>query len=298
MNFFKNLFGKKSNNTEEEKTTPEKVTPENATSEKAEPENQENSNKKYLEQSLESIESLSKKGTEHLEAFFKSKNIEFIDNPISHPINLDIALSFETELPVFFQSRGFENNMMIVTLAYTWSEFIVKNFNFKLYIDTSSSDAYTALVLKHQENKEVSMLPVVNIVNTLYKQSRMNDMYNDMRKDFPNDITNNYTIESNIEQYIEEELQKTRKKGILIEVKSKLAGDRDANIQNAFIFSKITNEKLQNEILKYYDWYSLPDIDIDFNCTMQLINRNVYEKMDKSITGEKLMEYILSQFND
>ncbi len=286
MKFFKNLFGIESDLTE--KNIENKITSSDLSLQYD----------KNSEHSIESIESITKNGIEILNDFFESKGIETINNPFIHPINLDNAIYFRDELLSYFESKGFENNMTIITIAYIWSEFLVKFLDFKLVSNIKAENQSLGLILIHKKNENIFLYPITDIFSSLNGQYLLNQVLNNCKTQLPNEVKNYYSFNEEIEKDIQIELKKSEKKGILLEVRSQFAGDEEANEQNAFLAAKIKDKKLQNEIMKFYSWYYLPDLDINFQCTMQLIKKEIYERMDKSITAKTMMEHIFSQMGN
>lgn len=286
MKFLKKLFGTESNSTE-------KIIEKKIASNDVNLQYDKNS-----EQSIESIESITKNGLEILNEFFESKSIETINNPFLHPINLDNAIHYKDELLNYFESKGFENNMAIITIAYIWSEFLIKFLDFKLVTNIKAENQSLGLILIHKKNENIFLYPINDIFSLMNGQYLLNQVLNNIRIQLTNQIKNYYSFNEDIENNIQIELKQSVRKGILLEVRSQFAGDEEANEQNAFLAAKIKDENLQNEIMKFYNWYYLPDLDINFQCTMQLIKKEIYERMDKSITAETMMENIFSQMGN
>lgn len=300
MNFFRKLFGMKSNleNQIEENEVEKEQIIINEKQDSPIPSKEEILSNRFSEQTIQSIEGMSKTGTEILKQFLLSKNIEYINNPFSHPINLDFGISYKNELLDFSKSQGFDRNMTLVTLSFILSEYFVKNLNFQLFLDKQAEAQELGLVLINNEDKNLVVYPLVAIINSFNEQPDLNDLLNQMRRESSSKINNNYSYNDDIETIIKEDLNKEEKKGILLEVNSIVTDDKIANEQNAFFAAKILDKKLQQEILKFYDWYTLPDLDTNLQCTMQLIKKEVYQRMDKSFTGEVQIEMLFKKLNE
>lgn len=171
MSFLKKLFGTKSK-------------PNNTSSHQEKP-----LGSNLSVQSEESIQSVSKHAIEILNELFVSKKIKHPNNQDNHPLNIDIALKYKDDVLAAFTARGFDVNMLIVSLAYSYSDYLVKNHNFKLYIDKETKDTNSSLVLLHNRAKELAIYPTDQIISALKGKLLLFDFLNDLIKKLPTENT-------------------------------------------------------------------------------------------------------------
>lgn len=105
---------------------------------------------------------------EILEGCFKMIESFYIDNkltpkvaePINHPINLD---QVDREgLGFVFYCRAFQldEQRAIFFVAYALSDYLIKNFGFKLYKDLNPENSLRGMILKNDDNEKlISIYP-------------------------------------------------------------------------------------------------------------------------------------------
>lgn len=148
MNFIKKLFAfnKKTNDTEKKEEV-------NFTGIKT----TESFNERYI---LESIDSKMLDGClKMIESYFIDNKIERkIDNPINHPINLDQVDREGFGFILYCNAFQVEEQQAVLFLAYSFSEYLIKNFGFKLYRDLKPEYPLRGMTVKY--DKEGTFLSI------------------------------------------------------------------------------------------------------------------------------------------
>ena len=129
-----------------------------------------------------------------------------------------------------------------------------------------------------------------------YKKSEIEDHFNyfinTIKKTSQKKQTEFKTIEDEVRYILNDDMGK---KVMICSVKSNLTGNQKLDNEIAFKKAGFQDEVLINEILKYYTWHYLDDLDpISSECTMQLVLTEVLEKAkpftDSRNLWEKLFE--------
>lgn len=76
-------------------------------------------------------------------------------------------------------------------------------------------------------------------------------------------------------------------------IRIRLSGDESLDIEKAFIQMGIMSLEQQREILKEYTWHYLCDMNIDFECTMQLVRTEALEAVKPFKDSRDIFEEIL-----
>ena len=172
MSFFKRIFGIKNKELKKDKIEATEVP-------KKQVENL-HTNSNLIEQSINSIESTSKVAIKSLEELFELKGLTPIDEVIYHPYNIDKSLKYKDDLGRIFGSKGYETNMVILSLTFAFSKYLVKSHNFKLLIDKNAEGYNKSLILQHEELKNQSIYPTDLIINALSSNAKLNDFFENL----------------------------------------------------------------------------------------------------------------------
>lgn len=249
---------------------------------------------RYSEITLEELEETSREINEELIEFMKSEKLPYINNPISHPVNIDIAFQHKEKLKAYFESTIKKDpDLALGRFSFIFSEYLVKYLDFKLYEDRAPIDPNLPLVLIHSADLENEVYSFLEVSRAYVGEQALNLLTNLVRYELDCPFPNHYTYGENIEEVLRKELEKDEKKGILLEAVTPQTSDEEANRHNVLLAANIQDEALKEKINQWYRCFSLPDIDANLRCTMQLVRKDIYELMDKSYTGEVVMNRIL-----
>jgi hypothetical protein len=142
MNFIKRLFSfnKKTNDTEKKEEV-------NFTGINT----KESFNERYI---LESIDAKMLDGClKMIESYFIDNKIERkIENPINHPINLDQVDREGFGFILYCNTFQIKEQQAVLFIAYSFSEYLIKNFGFKLYRDLKPEYPLRGMTLKYDKD--------------------------------------------------------------------------------------------------------------------------------------------------
>lgn len=91
-----------------------------------------------------------------LESFYIDTHNEREHKLINHPANLDQAVHETPGFHAYCQNFQMEDSIIILTLSILFSEYLIKNFGFKLYKDSEPEFLLRAITLKY--NKDAGVL--------------------------------------------------------------------------------------------------------------------------------------------
>jgi hypothetical protein len=141
-----------------------------------------------------------------LESYFIDNKIQRkVDNPINHPINLDQVIYDGFGFKMYCQALKIPDGQVIFFLAFAFSDFLIKNYGFKLYKDSEPEFPLRSMTLKYSKDKIVlSIYPYEYSLKVLNDESTFDSLYNkldaqlekmpnaeDLLKKFIDDIKDN-----------------------------------------------------------------------------------------------------------
>ncbi|MBL4675273.1 MAG: hypothetical protein JKY70_03565, partial [Mucilaginibacter sp.] len=140
MNFFKKLFSSKNNSDNKES---------NFTGVYSE----EYFKKRYTEEHLDESDGILDGCLKMIQSYFIDNKIEQkIAAPINHPENLDQVLDDGIGFHMYCKAFQLQDTQTAMFLAYSFSDFLVKAFDFKLYKDNEPEFPLRKMTLKYDKN--------------------------------------------------------------------------------------------------------------------------------------------------
>jgi hypothetical protein len=112
--------------------------------------------KRYTEQDI--YEMAFDDSIKMIESFYIDTNTKQKHEVINHPVNLDQVVHEAPGFHAYCQQFQMEDSMTILTLAIVFSEYLINNFDFKLYKDSEPESPYRALTLKYNKDGGVLSL--------------------------------------------------------------------------------------------------------------------------------------------
>lgn len=114
--------------------------------------------------------------------FLEYKLEKKVSSPVNHPANLDQVISDGIGFQQFCKLYNFDDAPCAMFLAYSFSEFMITNFGFKLYSDKEPEFPLRPLTLKYNKNGTIlSLYPLEYSVKVLNREASFEDMFNRLK---------------------------------------------------------------------------------------------------------------------
>lgn len=133
-----------------------------------------------------------------IESYFIDNKIERkIVRPINHPTNLDQVIEDGMGFQMYCKAFQMEDAMIIGSLSTAFSDFMIKNFDFKMFKDSSPEFPLRSMTLKYDKNGAVlSLYPFEYSLKVLNDEATFEQIYIKIKnhlESMPNvdDILNN-----------------------------------------------------------------------------------------------------------
>ncbi|MCE3296006.1 MAG: hypothetical protein K0R65_1720 [Crocinitomicaceae bacterium] len=167
MGFFKKIFSGKGNDANKQETKVSAVFTEKYFDER------------FTEQKLDEKPGIIDGCMKMVESFFMDNKIESkVKKPVNHPVNLDQAVTEGVGFHTYCKSFGLEDGQVILFLAYAFSEFLMGQYDFRLYKDNEPEFSLRDMTLKYNKNGVVlSLYPVEYALKVLNHESSFEDLY-------------------------------------------------------------------------------------------------------------------------
>lgn len=184
MNFFKKIFSSRKNAQQNE--NPANISGVYST---------EYFDKRYTEQDV--YEMAFDDSIKMIESFYIDTNNEQEHELINHPVNLDQVVHEAPGFHAYCQNFQMEDSMVILTLSILFSEYLIKNFGFKLYKDSEPEFPLRGLTLKYNNNGGVlSLYPFEYSLKVLNNEATFQNLVERIEAQIPmlpssEDVLNN-----------------------------------------------------------------------------------------------------------
>lgn len=176
MSFFKKLFGSKKENNDQQQN----------------PQNDQQADfkgiytneyfdKRYTEDEMKPT--LVEGCIKMVESYFLEYKFEKkVSSPSTHPANLDQVLDEGIGFQLYCKAFDFEEAQAAMFLAYSFSDFLISQFGFKLYADNTPEFPLRKMVLKYNRDGVVlSLYPFEYSMKALDHQSTFEGLYDKIK---------------------------------------------------------------------------------------------------------------------
>jgi hypothetical protein len=94
-----------------------------------------------------------------IESYFIDNKIERrIESPINHPVNLDQVDQKGMGFVLYCKAFQLDEEQAALSLAYSFSDFLIKKYDFKLFKDSKPEYTLRGMTLKYYKNEVVLSL--------------------------------------------------------------------------------------------------------------------------------------------
>ncbi len=122
--------------------------------------------------------------------FLEYKFEKKINSPVNHPANLDQLMDEGIGFKLYCKAFNMEENQAAMFLAFAFSDFLIKQFGFKLYTDNQPEFPLRKMVLKYNRDGVVlSLYPFEYSLKALDHQATFEGLYDKIKtnlKTLPN----------------------------------------------------------------------------------------------------------------
>jgi hypothetical protein len=88
-----------------------------------------------------------------VESYFIDTKIQRkIDQPINHPQNLDQAVEDGLGFNMYCKAFNLDDSQIVMFLAYSFAEYLIANYGFKLYSDSEPEYPLRGMTIKYDKN--------------------------------------------------------------------------------------------------------------------------------------------------
>ena len=177
MNFFKKLFSSKPEEPKKKQTE---------SSNYNEIRTKEYFDKRYSEEKIDA--SITNGSLKMIESYFIDNKIERkVKNPINHPSNLDQVVEDGMGFQMYCKAFQMEDSMIIGSLSIAFSDFMAKNFDFKMFKDSSPEFPLRSMTLKYDKNGVVlSLYPYEYSLKVLNYEATFEQIYTKIKNHLEN----------------------------------------------------------------------------------------------------------------
>lgn len=175
MSFFKKIFSSKKENVQE----PSRL---QGVASKEYFEN------RYTEQNLSENKSIVEGSLKMVESYLIDNDLEpKVKSPINHPLNLDQLMDDGMGFSLYCNAMQVEEQAMTLILAFAFSDFLINNFAFKLYKDSTPEYPLRGMTLKYSKDEIVfSLYPYEYAAKVLNYEANFNDLYTKINNQLKN----------------------------------------------------------------------------------------------------------------
>lgn len=113
-----------------------------------------------------------------IESYFIDNKIERkIETPINHPTNLDQLDQDGFGFLLYCKAFQIEDSQALMFLAYSFSDFLIKKYDFRLYIDSKPDYPLRSMTLKYEKDEVfLSLYPFEYTTKVLNGNSTFSDL--------------------------------------------------------------------------------------------------------------------------
>lgn len=113
-----------------------------------------------------------------IESYFIDNKIERkIQSPINHPINLDQVDQDGFGFLLYCKAFQIEESQAAMFVAYSFSDFLIKKYGFKLYMDSKPEYPLRSMTLKYEKDEVfLSLYPFEYTAKVLNGNSTFSDL--------------------------------------------------------------------------------------------------------------------------
>lgn len=114
-----------------------------------------------------------------IESYFIDNKLEQnITSPINHPLNLDQVIDDGMGLLNYGKAFQLQDNEIILFLAFAFNDFMIRNLDFKLYMDKEPEFPLRTMVLKYdQDGTVLSVYPFEYALKVMNNESSFDNLY-------------------------------------------------------------------------------------------------------------------------
>jgi hypothetical protein len=189
MNFFKKLFSSKQETT----PTPKQEAPKQETLNQQAPNfdgvyTDEYFSKRYEEENIYDENGILDGCLKMIEGYFIDNKIEKINKDIiNHPQNLDLVMDEGFGFGLYCKAFDLSDKEATLFLCFAFSDFIIKQYDFKLYRDNEPEFPLRFFTLKYDKNGTVlSIYPFEYAVKVLNYEAKFVDLHNRIESNIGN----------------------------------------------------------------------------------------------------------------
>jgi hypothetical protein len=136
-------------------------------------------NKRYTEDNLNANPVILDGCLKMVESYFLEYKIKKkVENPGNHPSNLDQTIEEGVGFEMFCFMYKFDVTQATMFLAYSFSDFLIKQYGFKLYKDSEPEFPLRTMTLKYnQKGVVVSLYPLEYANKVMNKEATFESLY-------------------------------------------------------------------------------------------------------------------------
>jgi len=139
--------------------------------------------KRYVEQAYDNDLKLYDDSIKMIESYFTDNKLEKnIVSPVNHPLNLDQVIDDGIGFINYSKAFQLQDNEAIQFLAFAFNDFLIRNLNFKLYLDKDPEFPLRTMVLKYdQDGIVLSLYPFEYTLKVVSNESSFDKLYNKVK---------------------------------------------------------------------------------------------------------------------